>query len=102
MIQAIVVLAIIGAILGIILGIADKFLKVEVDPREDYVLSKLAGANCGGCGYPGCAGFATAIINGEVTQISKCAPTNKQAKEEIVEYLNSTPGPDGSTLKVKL
>lgn len=102
MIEAILVLAIIGAILGTVLGVADKFLKVEVDPREDYVLSKLAGANCGGCGYPGCAGFAAAIIDGEVVQLSKCAPTNKQVKEELVEYLNTTPGPDGTTLKVKL
>lgn len=102
MIEAILVLAIIGAILGTVLGVADKFLKVEVDPREDYVLSKLAGANCGGCGYPGCAGFAAAIINGEVVQLSKCAPTNKQVKEGLVEYLNTTPGPDGTTLKVKL
>ena len=45
MIEAILVLAIIGAILGTVLGVADKFLKVEVDPRErGYVLSKLAGA----------------------------------------------------------
>ncbi len=102
MIQAILILAIIGAVLGAVLGVADKFLKVELDPREEFIVSKLAGANCGGCGYPGCAGFASAIMNGEVTQVSKCAPTPKQNKEEIVEYLNSTPGPDGSTLNVKL
>lgn len=102
MIEAIAVLGIIGALLGAMLGIADKFLKVENDPREDYVLDKLAGANCGGCGYPGCQGFASALINGDVVEVSKCAPTSKALKEEIVEYLNSTPGPDGTTLKVKL
>lgn len=101
MIEAIAVLAIIGAILGAMLGIADKFLKVENDPREDYVASKLAGANCGGCGYPGCQGFAAAIINGEVTELSKCAPTNKDVRAQIAEYLNATSGPDGTTLKVK-
>lgn len=102
MIEAVVILGIIGALLGAMLGIADLFLKVENDPREDYVMSKLAGANCGGCGYPGCQGFATALVNGEATQVSKCAPTSKEAKDEIVEYLNTTPGPDGSTLSVKL
>ena len=34
MIEAILVLAIIGAILGTVLGVADKFLKVEVDPKR--------------------------------------------------------------------
>lgn len=102
MIEAVIVLGIIGAILGVVLGIADRFLKVENDPREDYVLSKLAGANCGGCGYPGCQGFASALVSGEVSKVSKCAPTPKDAKNEIVEYLNSTPGPDGSTVKVTL
>ncbi len=102
MIQAMLILGVIGACLGAILGVADKFLKVEVDEREQFVLSKLSGANCGGCGYPGCSGFAAAIIEGQVTEISKCRPTKAEAKQEIVDYLNSTPGPDGNTLKVKL
>lgn len=102
MINAIVALAAIGGVLGLLLGIADKYLKVEVDQRIDVVTSKLAGANCGGCGYPGCAGFATALVEGETDKVSKCAPTSAANKAEIVEYLNSTPGPDGTTLKVSL
>lgn len=100
MMSAMIALAIIGAVLGLLLGIADRYLKVEEDPRIEVVTSKLAGANCGGCGYPGCAGFANALVSGEVATVSKCAPTSKDKKAEIAEYLNSTPGPDGSTLKV--
>lgn len=102
MINAILALAVIGAVLGVILGVADKYLKVEVDNRIEVVTSKLAGANCGGCGFPGCQGFATALVEGEVDKVSRCAPTSIQKKEEIVEYLNTTPGPDGKTLKVSL
>lgn len=102
MINAILALACIGGVLGLLLGIADKYLKVEVDQRIDVVTSKLAGANCGGCGFPGCNGFATALVEGEVDKVSKCAPTPADRKAEIVEYLNSTPGPDGQTLKVTL
>lgn len=102
MINAILALAVIGAVLGIILGIADKYLKVEVDNRIEVVTSKLAGANCGGCGYPGCQGFATALVEGEVDKVSRCAPTSAEKKAEIVEFLNTTPGPDGNTLKVSL
>ena len=102
MINAILALAVIGAVLGVILGIADKYLKVEVDNRIEVVTSKLAGANCGGCGYPGCQGFATALVEGEVDKVSRCAPTSAEKKAEIVEFLNTTPGPDGKTLKVSL
>ena len=100
MINAIVALAAFGGVLGLLLGIADKYLKVEVDTRIDVVTGMLAGANCGGCGFPGCAGFATALVEGEVDKVSKCAPTNAEKKAAIVEYLNTTPGPDGTTLKV--
>ena len=102
MINAILALAVIGAVLGVILGIADKYLKVEVDNRIEVVTSKLAGTNCGGCGYPGCQGFATALVEGEVDKVSRCAPTSAEKKAEIVEFLNTTPGPDGNTLKVSL
>ena len=102
MINAILALAVIGAVLGVILGIVDKYLKVEVDNRIEVVTSKLAGANCGGCGYPGCQGFATALVEGEVDKVSRCAPTSAEKKAEIVEFLNTTPGPDGNTLKVSL
>ena len=102
MVYAILVLAVIGAILGGALCVADQFLKVEVDEREAFVASHLAGANCGGCGYPGCAGFAAAIVAGEVDQIGKCRPTKADIKQEIIDYLNSTPGPDGTCLKVKM
>ncbi len=54
MINAIVALAAIGGVLGLLLGIADKYLKVEVDTRIDVVTGMLAGANCGGCRICNC------------------------------------------------
>ena len=58
---AIVVLGVLGAVFGLVLAIASKIFEVKKDPREEAILSHLAGANCGGCGYPGCAGCAAAI-----------------------------------------
>ena len=55
-IYAIVVLGALGALFGLILSVASKIFEVKKDPREEAILSHLAGANCGGCGYPGCAG----------------------------------------------
>jgi len=40
----------------------EKKFKVIEDPRIDQVQEALPGANCGGCGYPGCRGLAEAIV----------------------------------------
>ena len=54
-ISAILVLLVLGAALGAMLGFANKFLHVEEDVRIGTVTEMLPGANCGGCGYPGCS-----------------------------------------------
>ena len=51
-IAAIAVLGALGALFGLILSVASKIFEVKKDPREEAILSHLAGANCGGCGYP--------------------------------------------------
>ncbi len=55
----------IGILVGLFLGVAGIRFHVEVDPREEDVLKALPGNNCGGCGYPGCSGLASAIVKGE-------------------------------------
>ena len=50
-IAAIAVLGALGALFGLILSVASKIFEVKKDPREEAILSHLAGANCGGCGY---------------------------------------------------
>lgn len=54
-----------GIIIGILLGIAGEKFAVEVDEKEIAVRECLPGNNCGGCGYPGCDGLASAIAKGE-------------------------------------
>lgn len=53
-----------GLIFGAILAYASKKFYVEVDERVEKILSILPGANCGGCGFPGCGGLANAIVEG--------------------------------------
>ena len=50
-----IVLCVLGIIFGIILAVASKVFAVEKDPREEAITECLPGANCGGCGYAGCA-----------------------------------------------
>ena len=85
-IYAVAVLGVLGALWGAILAFASKVFAVEVDPREEAVMECLAGANCGGCGYPGCSGYAAAIVAGEAP-IDKCGPGGPEAAAKIGEIM---------------
>ena len=54
-----------GLVSGVVLGIAAKVFYVYEDPRIAEVEARTAGANCGGCGYAGCAAAAAAVVKGE-------------------------------------
>ena len=53
---AIAVLGALGAVFGAPPPMHPKIFHVEVDPKQEEVRACLAGANCGGRGYPGCDG----------------------------------------------
>lgn len=101
MIEAIVMMLIVGGVLGLVLGIAGEAFYVAPDKRFEEVLAMLPGINCGACGYPGCAGMADGLIAGEVTHVSQCKPSKQDARELIANYLSQNPGPDGKVLNVK-
>lgn len=48
-----------------VLAVASKVLHVKEDPRVAAVENCFPGANCGGCGYPGCSAAAAAVVAGE-------------------------------------
>lgn len=48
--------------LAFILFFMAKKFRVDEDTRVDEVVNVLPGANCGGCGFPGCRGFAEAFV----------------------------------------
>lgn len=59
---AVIVLGAIGLISALILFFASKKFAVYEDERIAKVAEVLPQANCGGCGYPGCSGFAGACV----------------------------------------
>lgn len=61
---AIIVLGLIALIAALILYVCSKKFAVEVDGRIAQVQEILPGANCGGCGFPGCGGMAEALVKG--------------------------------------
>lgn len=54
-----------GGVFGVLLAIASKIFYVPQDERLPQIVDALPGANCGGCGYPGCSGLAAAIVEGK-------------------------------------
>ena len=102
-ILAVSILAGLGLILGFGLAIASKVFYVKVDTRVEDITKILPNANCGAGGYPGCSGFAEAIVSEVAESLSQCKPGQKAGKpEEIREYLDNHPNPDGSINKTKL
>jgi len=65
MIQALFIMGGLGAVIGIVLAAASKIFYVYVDPKILSIEDALPGANCGGCGLPGCSANAEAIVAGK-------------------------------------
>ena len=65
LLYAVLVLGLLGAVFGLVLAIASKLFEVKKNPLLEPISNVLPGANCGGCGYAGCAAFAQAVIDGE-------------------------------------
>ncbi len=55
-----------GAVAAFALGVAAKVFYVKIDPLILEIEEALPGANCGGCGQPGCSGAAVAIASGKM------------------------------------
>ena len=85
-VYAVLILGVIAVIFGLILAFAAKIFEVETDPRLPEIQSALAGANCGGCGYPGCAGCAEAILNGKAP-VTACAPAGADGAAKIAAIM---------------
>lgn len=82
---AIAVLVGLGALSGAGLALANRFFGVDEDPRLDRLCDALPGANCGACGYPGCRGYAQALLSG--VDITSCAPGGNASVKEIARIL---------------
>lgn len=59
---AVLVLGCIGLVSALVLYLVSNKFAVHEDPRIAQVSEVLPQANCGGCGFPGCSGFAAACV----------------------------------------
>ncbi len=78
--------AALSLVFALLILLVSKFCTVKEDEHVGQVLECLAGANCGGCGQPGCEGFAKALVEGKA-QVTQCGPTSNENKAKIAEIL---------------
>ena len=83
---AIGILGGLGLIFGLILAAASRIFHVETDPRLEQLSECLPGANCGGCGYAGCGGYAEAVLKGEA-QIGKCNSGGDECAQAMAQIM---------------
>ena len=72
----------IGAFCGGALALAAYYLSVPEDPRIEQVTNELPGANCGGCGFAGCADYAKALVENK-TSPDRCPVASSAAVQAI-------------------
>jgi len=86
MLSAVFMIGGLGLIIGIGLAVASKVFYVYVDPKILAVEDALPGANCGGCGLPGCSSNAEAIVAGKAAPNS-CVAAGDDVAQAIAAIL---------------
>ncbi len=75
-----------GLLFGVLLTGASRIFAVPANPKKDAVRALLPGANCGGCGFPGCDGCAAAIAEGKAP-VSACPVGGSEVAGKIAAAL---------------
>ena len=86
MLAASLLLLFLGLAASIVLAIASRAFYVWEDPKVLAVADLLPGANCGGCGYAGCAASAEAIASGKAP-VNACVVAPFETAQAIGEIM---------------
>lgn len=88
-ITSLIIIGCLGLFVGLFLGVAAIVFKVKVNEKEEKVLEALPGNNCGGCGFPGCAGLAQAIAEGKAPA-NQCPVGGASVASKISEIMGTS------------
>ena len=101
--SAVLTLGIVAAVFAAILYLIARRFAVEEDPRVAEVTEMLPGINCGACGFPGCSGMASALVEGadagDISNLS-CPPGGRETMSAIGEYFGLEVGSAKETVAV--
>lgn len=88
--KAVLVLGALGLIFGVVLAYAGKVFEMKKDEKFELINEALPGANCGACGYAGCAAYADAIYNkGEKANL--CSAGGDKVAARLAEIMGNEP-----------
>lgn len=79
-------MGVMGGIFGVLLAAASVIFYVKQDDRIAKIREALPGANCGGCGYPGCDGYASGVV-ADGAAINKCSVGGSAVAKKIAEIM---------------
>lgn len=79
-----------GFAAAVLLALASRVFFVKEDPRVTAALEILPGANCGGCGFAGCEGYAKAVVNDPNVPANRCCASPKEAIVALGELTGKT------------
>ncbi|HET6426816.1 MAG TPA: RnfABCDGE type electron transport complex subunit B [Phycisphaerae bacterium] len=83
---AILVMLALGVCFAMLLGWANVAWKVDVPLQLRQLTDAMPGANCGGCGYIGCAEYAEAVFRGEAPP-DKCPVGGAAVARHVAEIM---------------
>jgi len=84
--QAILILLFSGLVIGLAIALVVKYFAVQSNPLQDEIIALMPGANCGGCGFAGCAAYAAALAahNAKPGLCPSMTETNMQQLSELL------------------
>lgn len=96
-VYAALVLGGMGLLFGLLLTFTSRVFAVPGNPKRDAIREVLPGANCGGCGFPGCDGCADAIAAGKAP-VNACPVGGSAVGAKVAEIM----GVETSSDEVKM
>jgi len=84
---AVISIGVIALVAALVLYLASKKFAVYEDPRIAQVAEVLPQANCGGCGYPGCSGLASAIVKAGSLEGKFCPVGGQPVMEKVASVM---------------
>ncbi len=88
----VILLVVMGLAAGVLLTIAAKVLFVPVDETAAALGEALPGANCGACGYAGCADYAEAMAADRSVSPNLCPVGGAEVAKALAEILGVEAG----------
>lgn len=98
----ILVMAGVGLVFGFVLAYVNKKFVTEVNPLIHLVEDILPKAQCGACGYPGCAAYAQAVVTNQEVPPNLCVPGRAGVAKMVAELTGkAAAAPEAKVAHVK-